>query len=320
MEKNFYVITPIFNPIGYKTRIKLYQQFAQYMQSCNVKLITIELEYGKIPFEVTGTTNSNHIQLRTDSVLWHKEQLINLAVQKLPLDWEYIAWIDADIRFINENWVYQTIRALQFHPVVQMFSQALDLSVNNEVIRSHEGVGYAYQHNLLTKENTFKKMYQNYPGFQKIPKDIKYYHPGFAWAIRRDAFNNLGGLLDFAILGSADQHMAHAFVGQLEKTIHPKFSVNYQNKLKNFQQKCEIYIKNNLGYVPGSIVHYWHGSKKDRGYTTRFNILINHQFDPDKHLEKDWQGLYRWTDQDYYMHYDILRYFNARKEDLNFEV
>jgi len=321
VEKNFYVITPVFNPAGYKSRVTLYHQFANYMASCGAKLITIELQYGELPFEVTDAHNPNHIQVRTNSVLWHKENLINVAASRLPLDWKYMAWIDADLRFVNENWMYDTCRALQFHPVVQMFAQALDLSPNNEVLRTHEGIGWAVQNGFIDQENVYKKMYnEQFQSYfhtcsidSKTPKHL--YHPGFAWAIRKEAYDGLGGLLDYPVLGSADQHMAHAFVGRMSQTLHKNYNENYKKKLMEWQDRCNKVIKCNLGYIPGSILHYWHGSKKDRGYTTRFNILIKHKYDPAVHIEKDWQGVYRWTDRDYPFHYDIMRYFGSRKED-----
>lgn len=292
------------------------------MASCGAQLITIELQYGELPFEVTDSGNPNHIQVRTNSVLWHKENLINVAASRLPLDWKYMAWIDADIHFVNGNWMYDTCRALQFHPVVQMFVTAMDLSPTNEVIRSHEGIGFAHQAGLLKQENVYRKMYpkEAFEGYmrtvQKDDKSVKrIFHPGFAWAIRRDAYDALGGLLDFPALGSADQHMAHAFVGRMQDTVHGDYSDSYKKKLMEWQERANHVIKGNLGYIPGSVLHYWHGSKKDRGYTTRFNILIKHQYDPVLHIEKDWQGVYRWTERDYEMHYDIQRYFASRRED-----
>lgn len=328
MKKNLYVVTSIFNPAGYKSRTKLYHKFAEYLKAINVPLITIELQYGKIPFEATEAGNPNHIQLRTNSVMWHKEQLVNLATQRLPLSWEYMAWIDADLLFLNENWVHDTIRALQFHPVVQLFSQAHDLSPTNEVISTHQGIGWAYQNDKVKTEDVYTRMYGNKGGcygipkqkLEKIPKTkIGFFHPGFAWAIRRDCFDGLGGLLEYPILGSADTHMAYSFIGCLESTLHQGYSEQYKEALRKWQEKADKYVKRHLGYIPGSIMHYWHGRKKDRGYTTRFNILIKNQYNPFRDVEKDWQGLYRWTPGALQLEHDVYKYFQSRNEDLTAE-
>ncbi len=321
-------MTCIFNPAGYKSRTKLYHKFAEYLKSINVVLITIELQYGKIPFEATEPDNPNHIQLRTDSVMWHKEQLVNLATQRLPMNWEYMAWIDADLLFLNDNWVHDTIRTLQFHPVVQMFGQAHDLSITNEIIATHQGIGWAYVNDKVKTEDVYTKMYgtkgQHYgipiEKFEKIPKTkVGFFHPGFAWAIRRDAYNNMGGLLDCPILGSADTHMAYSFIGCMESTLHEGYSEPYKDCLRAWQARADKYIRRNLGYVPGSVVHYWHGRKKDRGYTTRFNILIDNQYNPHTDIEKDHQGLYRWTDRSLKLRQDVYKYFLSRNEDLTID-
>ena len=47
----------------------------------------------------------------------------------LPINWKYVAWIDADIRFTNKNWVKETIEALgsgRAH-FLQLFERALQM-------------------------------------------------------------------------------------------------------------------------------------------------------------------------------------------------
>lgn len=299
MHNNFWVVTTVFNPVKYKSRNVLYHEFIKRMKDIGVNVFTVELAFGTNCFEVTEPDNPNHLQLRTDSVLWHKERLINLGVQRLPRNWEYVAWIDADIVFFNTNWVQDAIQRLQFYPVVQLFSQAVDFTSNNDVLKTHEGFAWSYQNGSLTKEKLYEKKA----------------HPGFAWAMTKEAFNDVGGLIDFAILGSADQHMAHAFIGKMQDSLCKGYSKEYAESMMKWQRECNRYIRKNLGYVPGSIGHYWHGSKKDRGYTTRFKLLIKHNFNPYKDLETDWQGLYRFSECAYPLECEIYKYFLSRNED-----
>lgn len=42
------------------------------------------------------------------------------------------------------------------------------------------------------------------------------WHSGLAWAARRKAFDKFGGLIDNAILGSADRNMAAGFFGFID--------------------------------------------------------------------------------------------------------
>jgi hypothetical protein len=54
-----------------------------------------------------------HIKVSTDSKVWVKENLINLGIKSLPDDWNFVAWVDADITFLNQNWVRETKEKLQ---------------------------------------------------------------------------------------------------------------------------------------------------------------------------------------------------------------
>ena len=54
--------------------------------SPNVALHVAELAYGERPFEVTGD-DPGDVQLRTVPELWHKENILNVAVQRFPAGW-----------------------------------------------------------------------------------------------------------------------------------------------------------------------------------------------------------------------------------------
>src|SRR5208282_5642845 len=91
-----YVVAVISNPIRYLTRYELYHRFEKHMQDSGVILYTVEMAYGDRAFAVTDANNPRHLQLRSNHELWHKENLINLGVARLPATWKYLAWIDAD--------------------------------------------------------------------------------------------------------------------------------------------------------------------------------------------------------------------------------
>src|SRR4051794_6956242 len=94
---HLYVVTSVFNPAGYKKRYDLYYQFEEHMKKFGIKLITIECVYGDSQdYSVTESKNPYHIQVRTTDPLWHKENLLNMAIRKLPEDWESVLWLDAD--------------------------------------------------------------------------------------------------------------------------------------------------------------------------------------------------------------------------------
>jgi hypothetical protein len=71
-----------------------------------------------------------------------------------------------------------------------------------------------------------------------------------------------------------------------------------------------------LGYVPGVIKHYFHGSKEKRKYVERNNILTKYNFNPEDYLKYDDFSILIPTDK-FCNEFkeDILNYFKERKED-----
>jgi hypothetical protein len=273
----------------------------------------IEAAFGNRPHVVTQADNPNHTQLRTFHELWHKENLINLAIARLPSDWEYVAWIDADVAFARPDWVNETLNQLQHFHIVQMFSIAHNLAPDYTVMQEHPGFMSKYKKGDF---NTSVGKMTCYEGSKKVIIRKPYYaHPGLAWAARRQAIEDLGGLLDTWILGSADWHMAYALIGKAQQTINSGWTQALKDTLLEWQDRAEKYIKRNVGFVPGSLFHHWHGKKKDRRYNNRAEILINSQYDPNLHIKKDSQGLWQLTDKSIKLRDEIRAYMSSRNED-----
>ncbi len=101
------IVSVVFNPVRYRTRYERYFKFRDHMARSGVRLFTVECifdsatRFGLPPqqFEVTRSDNPQHFQFVAPSVVWMKENLINLAVQRLPSHIDRVAWIDADIEF-----------------------------------------------------------------------------------------------------------------------------------------------------------------------------------------------------------------------------
>ena len=303
-----YVITVISNPVRFRSRYALYRQFERHMQQSGVILYTVELAYGERPFEITDSANLCHIQVRSDQEFWHKENLMNIGLSRLPPEAKYVAWIDADISFVRPDWAEETVQQLQHYDVVQLFTHAQDLGPNWEPMQQHTGFVYKYliegwpkaAKNICSDEAPV-----NFTG-----------HPGYAWAARRDTLEKLNGFIDYAILGSGDNHMARSFIGRVETSFYAKINPNYRRMLLEWQDECAKYVNGNIGYVKTMINHYWHGKKRDRGYVDRWKILADNNFDPMIDLKKTNQGLYRLNLDAKPQFRDQLRaYFRSRNED-----
>jgi len=71
-----------------------------------------------------------------------------------------------------------------------------------------------------------------------------------------------------------------------------------------------------LGYVPGIIRHFFHGSKKNRKYAQRWEILVRNNYEPTKHITIDNNGILVPTSEcPQQMLKEIYLYFAERNED-----
>ena len=170
---------------------------------------------------------------------------------------------------------------------------------NSETLQVHTGFCYQYLNGETWRPASYGK----------------FWFPGYAWACRKSAYNHMGGLMDFPILGSADHHMALAFIGMVEKSLNHKLNKNYKEMALIFQERCERHIKRNVGYVPGTVLHYYHGCKSQRFYKDRWKILIENDFDPLRDLKKDCNDLWQLEDLKPKLRDDVRRYFRMRNED-----
>jgi hypothetical protein len=331
--KNFYVISVISNSQRFKSRYNLYRKFAKHVQETGAQLITVELQFGNRPFEITTGTYGREIRIRTRQELWHKENMMNIALQHLPHDWEYCAWIDADITFMRPDWAQETVQQLQHYDFVQMFSTALDIgpAPGLDIVSPNYGFMYCYLNQIQNKEIpplmiggelNKERMTQNSNGYYH-PKGKKvFWHSGFAWAARRSALIKTGGFLDSGILGASDHHMALGMIGLADQAMPSGITKGYKDSVMRWQERCLSGTRMNVGYVPGTIHHAWHGAKVNRRYWDRWKILVDNEFDPYNDLMKDPQGVYQLVDhgdmRSIKLRDQIRGYFQQRNEDCTY--
>lgn len=303
LDEKLYIVAAISNPCRYESRYRLYEQFVDMVSNTPAILYTVEIAHGRRRHAVTRPDNPRHIQLRSDHTIWTKERLLNIGISRLPRDWRYVSTVDPDISFCRPDWVHETLQQLQMHNVVQMFSEAVDLGPNYEQMSRHEGFVYQYKKDQHVDGGTYSQ----------------YSHPGFSWAYRRTALEDLGGLIDWAILGAGDRHQAYAFINRVLSSCDKDLHTDYKTLLLQWQERAEKYVRRNIGYVKGTIYHYWHGPKVQRKYHDRWKILVDYQFSPKNDLKPDVQGLYQLVDhgdlRSVQFRDALVKYFAERNED-----
>jgi hypothetical protein len=328
---DLHVVTMVSNPRRFRSRYDLYRKFAVHMRDSGAKLHTVELALHERQFELKPEAGEEIIQLRTDSEIWHKENAIEIGLSRLPPDAGYVAWIDADVHFVRHDWVAETLHMLQHHPMVQCWSQAHDLNPDYEAFESYRSFAYCYQQNIsrYPKQEVVPVLGSDGLPTMVIKGEIPvgpygymqypaYWHSGYAWAARREALDALGGLIDFAVMGAADHHMALALVGRARESLPGQafsYCPQYCKRILDWQQRAEVHIRRNIGYVPGTIEHHWHGKKTKRGYTERWEILTRNGFDPDHDLKYDMNGLHQLTGRKTRLRDDLMHYHQQRNED-----
>ena len=298
IEEKLHVIAVVSNPCNYKIRYKLMDEFIHRMEKePHVILYVVELVYNDQSFEVTSADNKRHLQLRGQIPLWHKENMINLGIKKLlPSDWKAVAWIDADIDFDNPYWAFNTLQILNGgKDVVQLFVNVFDMDFNEDILNIYTGFGYQYCKDVIKGLG------------------INYWHPGYAWAITRTAYDQIGLIYEVAVLGASDNIFSHGFGEYETNCLKPGMTQMYLDDVRRYQAKMEGLT---LGYVPGTIRHFFHGKKENRNYWGREDILIKYNFDPTTFIEYNSDGLIipsKIVPKEFII--DIFDYFKNRNED-----
>ena len=292
IEDKLHVVIVISNPCLFAKRYILIKEFIKRfeMEETDVILYVVELAYGNQNFIITDKNCKNHLQLRTEIPIWHKENMINLGIKKLlPKNWKAVAWIDADIEFDNVTWAKDALKLLGgSYDIIQLFTHCVDMDIDGNNMNIFTSFGERY--------------------IKGIP-----WHPGYAWACTRNAYDKMGGLYENAILGSGDHIMAMSLIGRGINSINNLSSDDYKNNILEFEKKVKNF---RIGTVPGIIRHHFHGSKKNRKYSERWQILIKYNFSPLKDLIKDENGLLMPSkDCSNCMISDIYNYFKERNED-----
>src|SRR4051812_40308794 len=103
------IVACFLNPQNSPYRLLAFQKWYRSIRHLNHRVIecTIGDARPQLP-------ESPYIRrVRAESLLWHKETLLNLLIADLPKNFEYVFWLDADVLFTNDRWLVDGVEVLQ---------------------------------------------------------------------------------------------------------------------------------------------------------------------------------------------------------------
>lgn len=297
------LITTYFNPARYRTKRANYERFREPLAASGLRLLTVECAFGDAPFDLPASDGV--IRVRGRDVMWQKERLLNLALQQLPADCTKVAWLDADLLFQNPGWAIETSAALDRFQAVQPFDRAVRLAR-----------GALTEDGAATSYPGFAAVYSRNPQQLLTGDFARHGHTGFAWAARREVL--VGGLYDACIAGSGDHMMAHAFCGDWESVCVARIIGDAGRHRAYFARwAAAVYsrVRGRVGFVPGAVLHLWHGEVADRRYVDRNRELAGFGFDPLRDVWVGGSGCWEWASRKPALHQWAADYFRHRQED-----
>lgn len=312
-------VVAIFNPAGYRNKVENLERFTDGVRAQGLKLLVVELAFGDTPHEVPDDWAERVVRLRSDSVLWQKERLLNVGVEHLPPACDKVAWVDGDLIFENGDWVRETARLLDTYCVVQPFQSAYWLRRGQDTLPedatgweqgNSEGQwlhGMAYGMTRVTDRRAALLDYYQHG------------HVGFAWAARRSILER-HGLYDAQVLGNGDFVIAHAMYGDEDLWSGRnwqcrRLSMAMLRHMERWGRAFHEDVQDSVMYVPGRVLHLWHGNQSDRQYKGRLDILRTTEFDPERDLTLEPSGCWRWATDRPDLHEWAASYFRRRREE-----
>jgi hypothetical protein len=310
-----WAITSYFNPVGYRRRSVNYRIFRERLA---VPLATVELSFDG-NFALTDFDADILLQLHGKDVMWQKESLLNRILKCLPTECAHVAWIDCDVVFGSDDWVKNTLIALDQFSLLHLFENRINLpreASNEKMSLSHLSkyatTGYPSAIHLLSRgearDEDFSRSTSQLTGRSTV---------GLAWATSRKIIQT-HGLYDACILGSADRAIVGAALGRFDIGIKAlKMSGARKEHYLAWAHPFHEAIEGRIGHIPGTAYHLWHGDWNDRRYENRQDLLNQYNFNPFVDIAQDDQGLWKWASDKPLLHQEICSYFGNRNEDGN---
>lgn len=281
--KDAAVILAFFNPAQSVRIVQNLMMVKSLLEAAHIPTFIGEIAHKDRPFVLP--TSSHVFQFRTESVMFYKENLLAAVERYVPSAYTKIIVLDADVVFENPDWY-------------RVFSAALDTA--------HVCQGYKYAQYL--------KLDFSYSE-EKVGAIVSPHgHTGFAWGFQRSWFRS-PGLFEYALTGGGDTMFYAQIRPSDPRLIFPAYAADFKDHPRTPADTV-------IGFADLRVFHLPHGSKDNRQYKERHDVLvaklrelkITRLSDAVERRPHDgmfeWKPVYRET-----LNALLLAYFRARKDD-----
>lgn len=190
------ILTSYFNPTNQTILENNLNSFKEHLSH---PVTVLELSYDGNFITDQGYHFKGDVQRH---VLWQKERMLNIGIERLSADVDAVAWIDSDLIFENPNWLEETKQQLERYDLVQLYDRV----------------------NYIGQDGTVEKSIPSYgKSFADGSNEIS--SPGGAWAARRELLT--GGLCDERITGGGDSEQIRRWVKQGLSIGYTRGTVNH---------------------------------------------------------------------------------------------
>lgn len=298
-NKDLGVVCCYFNPFRYKTKYLNFLKFHSSLKIQGINPEVIELSYGyedhQLPTDIKST------KVFSSQVLWHKENLLNIGINKLiSKGYENIAWMDSDVIFRDSHWIDDTINCLKNYNLCQLFSVSESESINSQSSFSPSCVKeWSYTGSLM-------------------PTSRKY-QTGYAWACKSKILSQCM-LYDKAIIGGGDSliwlaSFSNKFkINEIIKN-HPISYLDLNSYVLDYLEWANLWgalVDGKVSYINHGIINLCHGNPKNRRYISRYENLSKCNYNPTQDIHYE-NNILKTTNLN--LHKLIINYFKNRNED-----
>lgn len=276
-----------FRPVEYKNPIRNLGIFLGDMRRAGIPIFSIELLYGG----QASTLMDADVVVKSESVLFSKENLWNILERSIPEKYSKIVFLDCDVRFGDPDWFNKCSEILDRHDVLQplehcyrdIYDDLREYEIEESEIRPAIAKGIS----------------------EGSPINIAVHYPGFGIGIRREFFHSIGGFCDYGLGGYGDSLFWGAFDDFNSKCLEftlkrlPQY-LEYRNTVANARRPESVsYLRDNI------CMHLYHGTMKNRQYG-KTNLYVPEEYE----LFYNEYGVLEIKSD-----HDLIQYWLDRRED-----